>query len=271
MGPRRRYSMGPHPSTRLSPGRQNILTKQTMPHTISSSVRRALVFLLAGALGCGSEIVLPDPPAGDGSVALTKIGGDAQIGTVGERLAGPLIVQVFTESRDPAPGHRVAFALSDPAAGTVSPDTAETDEQGRARAEWVLGTTIGAKVVVAHLVGDTTQTQIAEFTATARAAAPATLSAESVQAQPGLRRQPVGTPPIVQVVDRYGNPVEGVEVSWRVTAGEGDVPQPTMLTDAEGKVTTQWTLGNRIGVHKLTAAIGDVSVSPVTFTANVLF
>jgi hypothetical protein len=62
-----------------------------------------------------------------------------------------------------------------------------------------------------------------------------------------------------------------VEVSWRVTAGEGDVPQPTMLTDAEGKVTTQWTLGNRIGVHKLTAAIGDVSVSPVTFTANVLF
>jgi hypothetical protein len=229
------------------------------------------VFLLAGVLGCGGDIVLPEPPAGDGSVALTKIGGDAQIGTVGEQLPGPLIVQVFTESRDPAPGHQVAFALSDPAAGTVSPDTVETNEQGRATAQWVLGTTIGPKVVVAHLVGDTTQAQIAEFTATARAAAPATLSAKSVQAQPGLRRQPVGTSPIVQVVDRYGNPVEGVEVSWRVTSGEGEVPVPATLTDAEGKVSTQWTLGNRIGVHKLTAAIGDVSVSPVTFTATVLF
>lgn len=231
------------------------------------------MFLLAGGLGCGGEIVLPDPTPGEGSVALTKIGGDAQIGTVGEQLPGPLVVQVFTESRDPAPGHQVAFVLRDPAAGTVSPDTAETDDQGRARAQWVLGTTIGAKVVVAHLVGDTTQAQIAEFTATAKAGAPTSLSptSESAQAQPGLRRQPVSTPPSVQVTDHYGNPVEGVEVSWRVTAGEGEVPAPTTLTDAAGKASTQWTLGNRIGVHKLTAAVGDVSVAPVTFTANVLF
>jgi hypothetical protein len=242
-----------------------------MPHTTPLSVRRALAFLLAGALGCGSDLLLPDPPGADEHVAMSKLDGDAQIGTVGEQLPGPLVVQVFTEAREPAPGHKVAFALTDPLAGTVTPDTAETDGQGRAMAQWVLGTTIGPKVATAHLVSDTTEAQIAEFTATAKAAAPDTLSAQSAQVQPGRRKEEVGAPPQVRVVDRYGNPVQEAEVSWRVTAGKGQVTEPTTRTDAEGKASTHWTLGNTRGVQKLTASVGDVTVSPVTFTATVLF
>lgn len=242
-----------------------------MPHTTLSSVRRAFVFLVAGVSACGGDLVLPDPSGVSGNVAMTKLGGDGQVGTVGEPLPGPLVVQVFTEARDPVPGRKVAFALPDQAAGTVTPDTAETKDDGRATAQWVLGTTIGPQVAVARLGDDTTQTQVAEFTATAKAAAPDNVSAVSSLAQPGRRQQEVGTPPQVKVVDRYGNPVQDAEISWRVTAGQGQVPAPTTLTDAEGKTSTPWTLGNRIGVHKLTAAVGDVSVEPVTFTATVLF
>jgi len=54
----------------------------------------------------------------------------------------------------------------------------------------------------------------------------------------------------------------------------GGAKVPVVLeeqTDADGKATVAWTLGNRIGVQKLTAAFGSVTGSPITFTATVLF
>jgi hypothetical protein len=268
-----RYSMWPHPSTRLLPVGATSCQRERMPHTIPLSVRPFLVLLIAGALGCGSDLLLPDPPGGSENVALTKLTGDEQIGTVGEPLPSPLIVQVLTESEQPAPGMKVAFVLTaDSAAGTVTPDTATTNHQGQAVAHWTLGTTPGPHVVVARLLGDeSSEEQIAEFRAAARPAAPDTLSPQIPLAQPGRRQEEVGTPPLVQVVDRYGNPVEGTPVAWQVTAGGGRVEEPISLTDAEGKATVDWTLGNQRGVHKLTAAIGSVTGSPVTFTAIVLF
>jgi hypothetical protein len=76
---------------------------------------------------------------------------------------------------------------------------------------------------------------------------------------------------MVRVVDRFGNPVPDVAVAWQVIAGEGTVTSPITTTDAEGKTGVDWTLGNRIGVHKLTAAIESATGSPVTFTAVVYF
>ena len=246
--------------------------KRTMPHSIALAAPSALIFLIAGAMGCASDLLLPDPAGGTGGpVAMTMVGGDGQTGTVGELLSQPLVVKVVTGDQ-PAPGRKVAFVVSsdDPAAGTITPDTATTDTQGNATAQWKLGTAPGAHVVVARLVGDSTATQVAEFRATANAGAPDTLSPASVQAQPGQRRQPVATAPVVRVVDRYGNPVPNISVAWQVTSGGGEV-SPTTPTDADGKATVTWTLGSRIGVQKLTAAIGTVTGSPVTFTATVLF
>jgi hypothetical protein len=242
-----------------------------MPHTISSFVRNAVGLLLAGSMGCASnDLLLPDPPDG-GTVALTKFGGDAQKGTVGETLDAPLVVQVLTERQQPAPDRKVVFLLTpeDPAAGTVAPDTAVTDPEGKATAQWKLGTVPGSHIIVAKLAEN--EAQVAEFRADAKAAAPDTLRAASPTAQPGRRGLEVGTPPVVRVVDRYGNAVEGATVAWQVTSGQGSVDQAVVLTDASGQATTRWTLGNRIGFHKLTATIGDATGSPVTFTATVLF
>jgi hypothetical protein len=228
------------------------------------------VFFLAGALGCGNNLTLPDQPTGTESVALSKLDGDAQVGTVGEALQAPLVVQVLTEDQQPAVGRRVAFEpSSDPAAGQVSPDTAVTNEAGMAIAHWVLGTAPGSHVVVAKLVD--VEGQLQEFRAEAKPAAPDTLSAETPLSQPGRRMLAVGTAPTVRVVDHFGNPVEGVPVAWQVTAGEGEVSEPISATGADGSATVEWILGNRIGVHKLTAAIGSVTGSPVTFSATVLF
>jgi hypothetical protein len=74
----------------------------------------------------------------------------------------------------------------------------------------------------------------------------------------------------VLVLDRFGNPVSGVDLDWDVTAGGGSVSDPTP-TGPDGKATVTWTLGLGIGVQKLTAAVSGVHGSPVTFTATVLF
>ena len=79
------------------------------------------------------------------------------------------------------------------------------------------------------------------------------------------------TPPQVRVVDRFGNPVPNIVVSWDVLTGEGEVPSATTATDSLGLASTEWDLGNERGVHKLTATIDGVPGSPVTFTAYVLF
>jgi hypothetical protein len=242
-----------------------------MTHTTSPFVRRALVLLLAGGLGCSSDVVLPEPPDGGDNVALTIHNGDEQTGTVGEPLPLPLEVQVLTPRQHPVAGREVAFVVSDPASGQVSPEVSITNSDGVAIANWVLGSTPGSHVVTAHLVGADAENQAAEFRAAANPAAPDTLSPASDLNNRGRRGRLVDPAPVVHVVDRFGNPVPNAQVVWQVTAGEGRVLEPITLTDDLGNATAQWTLGNRIGAHRLTASVGSVSGSPVTFQASVFF
>lgn len=226
------------------------------------------MLLTAGALGCGSDILLPDPPGGGENVALAKVAGDSQTGTVGERLAGPLVVQVLTPRDLPAQGRLVAFTSS---AGEVSPDTATTNDDGEASAQLVLGSQPGTHTITARVADVEGESQVMEFTALAEPAAPDTLSAQTAISQPGRRGQDVGAAPVVRVVDRFGNPVPDVAVAWNVVTGQGVVSEPITQTGADGTTSVRWTLGSRLGLHKLIAAIGEVEGSPVTFTATVLF
>jgi hypothetical protein len=249
----------------------NLDMREPMPHTHSSIVRLACLALVIGASGCGSDLVLPSAPPGQQSVALTKMNGDGQKGPVGEALGQLLVVKVLTGSQAPAAGLEVTFELSDPAAGTLNPATATTNSQGEAFTQWTLGTVPGSYTATARLVEAEGDTGVTEFHAAATAAAPDTVAANVPLAQPGQRNQPVRTPPQVRVVDRFGNPVAGILVSWQVTAGGGQVSSPTSPTDDQGLATTSWTLGGDRGYHKLTAAVDGVTGSPVTFTAYVLF
>src|SRR3954469_9806185 len=172
-----------------------------MTHTTSLFVRRALVLLVAGNLGCGSsELLLPEPPGGGDNVALSKYKGDEQNGTVGQPLPLPLQVRVLTARELPASGREVAFAVSDPTAGQVSPEIAITNSDGVATAEWVLGTTAGPYAVTAQLVGGEPDNQAAEFTAAANPAAPDTLRAMNDVARRGQRGTKLNPAPAVHVV-----------------------------------------------------------------------
>ena len=97
-----------------------------------------------------------------------------------------------------------------------------------------------------------------------------TLRAASPVTQPGQRGEPVSEPPTVVVLDGSGAPVSNTAVEWQVTAGGGEVTAQT-TTNAEGRASTEWTLGSGAGVQKLTARVEGAQGSPATFTAAVLF
>jgi hypothetical protein len=242
-----------------------------MFHTTSIIVRPSLVLLSLSLFGCGSDLVLPDAPGSAAeSIALTKVNGDEQQGTVGEPLGSPLIVRVLNQDQQGISGLTVTFEPADPAGGTVDPASATTNSAGEAVSYWTLGTVPGPYTVVAGLTGVEGDDKVAEFHAVAGAGTPVALAAQTPLEQPGQREQVVRTAPVVQVTDRYGNPVPGTPITWQVIAGEGTASPGLSETDSDGKATTAWTLGDRIGIHKLTARAEGVA-GEIVFKANVLF
>ncbi len=64
----------------------------------------------------------------------------------------------------------------------------------------------------------------------------------------------------VQVTDALGNPVPNVGVSFSVTSGGGSVSPLSVLTDASGNASAQWTIGTSTTTQQQVAA----SVAPAT-------
>jgi hypothetical protein len=225
---------------------------------------------LAAVLGCGGDLTLPTS-SGEG-LDLSILGGNGQIGTVGQELPEPLVVGVESGGA-PIEGRKVAFVVvGDPAAGRLNPDTAVTGPDGRAIARWVLGTEPGPHEVEARLVvSEPAPAPMAVFEASAVAGEPDTVRAVSPVSQPGRTEQPTPDDPTVLVLDRFGNPVGGAAVDWEVTAGKGSVSSARTETGTDGRSAVTWTLGPGIGVQKLRARVEGAHGSPVTFTATVLF
>jgi hypothetical protein len=241
-----------------------------MTNTLSKRALSLAAISFAVILGCSGDLTLPTS-SGEG-VDLSILGGNGQTGTVGQELPQPLVVGVASGGT-PVEGHKVAFILAgDPAAGRLEPDTAVSGPDGRAVAQWVLGSEPGLHEVEARLVvTEPAPPPMAVFQASAVAGEPDTVRAASPVSQPGRIGQPTPEDPTVLVLDRFGNPVAGAEVVWEVTAGGGSVSSPQTAADTDGKATVTWTLGVSIGVQKLTARVDGAHGSPVTFTATVLF
>jgi alpha-tubulin suppressor-like RCC1 family protein len=73
----------------------------------------------------------------------------------------------------------------------------------------------------------------------------------------------------VRVVDAGGLPVSGAGVTWSVLAGGGSVTPPTGISDANGNVSTTWTMGTTLGENRVRAdLLGAYLLDSVTFLAT---
>jgi len=71
---------------------------------------------------------------------------------------------------------------------------------------------------------------------------------------------------IVRVLDRFGNPVSGVDVEWN--AERGSVKPASVSTGSDGRAATYRILGSSLGAQTATASSGVLEGSPVTFTSQ---
>jgi hypothetical protein len=88
--------------------------------------------------------------------------------------------------------------------------------------------------------------------------------------QTGTVGQPLDSAIVVSVTDLGNRPVEGVEVVFVLPAGAEIVPNDTVLTNADGQATVQYTLGTASGAQVVQTRATPVVPSPslsTTFTA----
>jgi hypothetical protein len=225
--------------------------------------------VLAGALGCGGDLTLPDSTAA--GLALAVVGGNGQQGTVGQALPNPVVVQVRTDGGQPIPNRQVVFAPTEGQTTTFDPDTAVTDAKGEAVTSWVLGTAPGTYTAEARIVAQGDAPPAVPLQAAAVAGTPDTIRAVSPTGQAGRRNQTLPNPLVVMVVDRFGNPVQGAEVAWSVVAGGGEVSGDRVATAPDGTSSVTWTLGSGFGLQRVVAEVGGATGSPISFSAAVVF
>lgn len=214
---------------------------------------------LAVAACAGEDLVLPSEgePA-----AITLVQGDGQSGRVGETLPQPLVFQVSDETGRPVAGARVAVEI---AGATATPDTAISDEAGRAVVDVVLGGQVGPAQGLARVIVPEGQRPVEiGFSLSAVAASASGLAVVSGQDQTGPAGGPLPAPLVVQVADAFGNPIAGVTITWTAEGG-GSLTATTTTTDGDGLTSVARTLGPGSGLQRTLASSEGLAGSPAVF------
>lgn len=193
--------------------------------TDASAIYAGGLMLLVVA-GCGDSA--PPVPA---QVLVTP--GTATAETVGATVQ--YSAQVLDAQRNVIAGAAVTWSSADPSVATVSATgLATVTGQGRAQLRATHERISGSGTLVVEL----------------RPASMAKVAGDSLTA-PASSVLP--TQPTVRVADAGGAPVPGVEVHFAVVSGGGQIAPLRAVTDADGRASTRWTLGEARGEQALRA------------------
>ncbi len=94
---------------------------------------------------------------------------------------------------------------------------------------------------------------------------PKMLTKLSGDEQRGRGSAALAEPLVVEVVDQNGNVLEGVQVAFAITAGDGTLSVETATTDAQGRAAATLTLGE-VG-EGISVEVTVEGLEPVIFTA----
>jgi adhesin/invasin len=237
----------------------------TLGPTAGQQTLRA--FVASGGVTGNPVIFTATATAGAPSQIQANGNTQTQTGTVGTALAAANLPSVIVRdaSGNPVSGVAVTFAVTS-GGGTGTGLTATTNAQGVATlGGFTLGNTAGTNTITATAAGVSGQPVTFVITGTAGAAATATVAGGNNQEVRAGGTLQVG--PSVRVVDRFGNPVSGVQVNFVVTGGGASVLGASQTTNAQGVATVGGvTLGATPGTATIEARIAGVT-APVVFTA----
>ncbi len=191
--------------------------------------------------------------------SLTGLSGADQDGLPNAALGQPFVIEVRDQHGGPLEGATVTFAVTG-GGGTLSVETATTDERGQAATTLTLGLAPGPNTIEVT-AGDL---EPVIFTALTRAV-PTTLSIVGGDAQQGPSGSPLAEPLVVSLLDQVGSPMAGAAITFAVIAGEGTLSVTRATTDAQGRAAATLTLGRMPGAHSV--VVSAAGLAPVTFTA----
>jgi alpha-tubulin suppressor-like RCC1 family protein len=199
---------------------------------------------------------------------LEKTGGDGQSGTAGQPLPAPLAVRVRDAFGNPVSGAAVQWQVAS-GGGSVAPASSPTDANGMAQTQWTLGAAGGAGAVQAAVAGTTPVT----FTATGAVIPAAQVEVVAGAGQTAVVGTELANPIVVEVRDAGGHPLAGRSVLFAVLVGGGSVRTATVMTGADGRASTFWTMGVLAGTQRLEARVADaggvtLAADSVTATAT---
>lgn len=225
------------------------LGTKTGPNTLSAQVAEVPAVHFAAT-------AKPGPPA-----RIIKRSGDSQTAEVTTQLPQELVAAVFDRYDNVVEKGTVVQWSVSANGGSVTPTSAATDDSGRVRTTWTLGTRSGTPTVSATAGAATNS-----FVASALPSTPVTVRKTGGDAQDGDAGGALTDSLKVTVMDRYDNPVPNVAVTW--TTATGTIVSPSPRTGSDGTNRSQWRLGPATGPQTATATAPNVGSATFTATAR---
>jgi hypothetical protein len=215
----------------------------------------------------GSPVTFVHTATAGAASGLTIVSGDDQQGPVSTELPLPLVVQVKDGGGNAVPGVAVSWVIG-AGGGSVTPATSTTDAAGQATAAWTLGGTPGPNNTVSAVVSGI---GVVEFSATAKAGAPARLSVRTQPSPNAVSGVALAQQPVIQLLDAGGNEATqgGVAVTVAINSGGGTLGGTlTRATDANGRATfTDLVISGAPGTRTLKfSASGFAAVTSAQIT-----
>ena len=232
---------------------------ETEPRPVIVRPSFLAAFALAVAACGGDDLILPK----DGEPARITVVSDPNPREVVARpLGAPLVVEVTDPGGRPVANVDVRFVP--PEGGSVTPaDPVPTGADGRASVSYTLSATSGEQAVEAHAPIEPPTNAVATIRVQADPDVPEGLVYASGNEQSAQVSTALPIPLAVKAVDRFGNGVPGVEVTWSASGG-GQVDPTTVMTGPDGVAATTRMLGDRPGAYGAVAtaeALGGLAVS----------
>jgi hypothetical protein len=189
--------------------------------------------------------------------------GQDQTGHAAQPLDDRLVVEVRDGFGNPVAGVPITWTAV--GGGTVSEPIVPTDQDGRSRVERVLGPTVGPQSTEATSEGLAGSPVIFLHTAIAGDASRLTVVSGNDQTAAAGTLLPEEL--VARLVDAEGNGVPNTAVTWVVATGGGSSNPQNTTTDADGRTSTQWTLGAPLGEQRVDAVVSGVGVASFRATA----
>jgi hypothetical protein len=235
-----------------------------------------------------------------------KVGGDNQTGSVGTIVPLPLAVRVANEFDAPLEDFPVVFTATTDGTLLLTANAGDftqrdslgntpsgsdsigrqvvsfTDRNGIAAVLLRLRTRPGSNQVTASTTFATGSNNAVVFNATgtvggaSSADSLAKVSGDEQTVRVDTTKTPGGVVPaqtfnpmVVQVTDRFGNPIAGVRVLFRVSTGSGSVSPAQAVTDADGFAQTVYSSPQGVSGGFAVSASAP-GVGTVTFTGEII-